>query len=463
MKILYIHPDTTELRDSQCAIPIGVVGLSNLLISMGHQVTGISVPVEKFVDKNFNLKMKIETENPDVVLIDLHWAIYSYSVIEICRLVKEIKKSIITIIGGITASIYYKEILEEFDFIDLIIKGDSEVSIKMIFESFCFKNELLKNIPNISYRINDEIFHNDVVNFPNMMDKMNYYDYDFLEHNNEFFKKQGKHKEATENMKLAWIPTGRGCIYDCSYCGGNKNLFKDIFKYKCMYPNGIDSIMQTMEKLHEKYNISCFGITHDFGIFGKDFWTAIIHRIKKFNFKPAIHNYLFQLPDKDYIKEFIDCTKEEETIIGIPVICGSEDDRKKNGKLFTNNELFDFINIFINKKTKLEIYFIANPLYGASGFDETIKLIREIKNEYTGKVNFDISCGFEIIQPYSKKQTNQHNKVSLQTFKDYYYRYSFDFLEDVKKNKNIEYLVGEEKFDSNLAKIMRKINEVINE
>ncbi|MDD4706334.1 MAG: cobalamin-dependent protein [Bacilli bacterium] len=461
MKILYIHPDTTELRDSQCAIPIGIVGINNIINDEGHNVVGISIPVEKFINRKFNLEEKVKSENPDVVLVDLHWAIYSYSSIETCRLIKKINKTIKTIIGGITASIYYKEILKEFDFIDLIIKGDSELPISLLFKDFSFNKDTLNNIPNISYRIDDNIYHNDITNLCANIDNFNYYNYDFLEHNDVLFKKQGKHKENKNRIKLAWIPTGRGCSFDCSYCGGNRKMFSEVFKSNCMFPNSVDSIINMMQKLNKKYNISCFGITHDFGIFGKNYWKDIISKIKKLSFKPAIHNYLFQLPDSEYIKEFINGTNEEETIIGIPVVCGNEEKRIKNGKLFTNKELFNFIDLFINKKTKLEIYFIANPLYGKLTYQETINLIRDIKEKYKNIVNFDIACGFEIIQPYSKKQIGPN--TSLKTFRDYYYRYSFDFLKDIKTGNKLEYLVGEDKYDAELTKIIKEINEVINE
>ena len=61
MKILYIHPDTTELRDSQCAIPIGIVGINNIINDEGHNVVGISIPVEKFINRKFNLEEKVKS------------------------------------------------------------------------------------------------------------------------------------------------------------------------------------------------------------------------------------------------------------------------------------------------------------------------------------------------------------------------------------------------------------------
>ena len=56
MKILYIHPDTSELRDSQITIPIGIVSLSYLIQQLDVEYKGINIPVEKSIDSNFSLE-----------------------------------------------------------------------------------------------------------------------------------------------------------------------------------------------------------------------------------------------------------------------------------------------------------------------------------------------------------------------------------------------------------------------
>ena len=458
MKVLYIHPNTLELRESQCVIPIGMVGVLNLLKSMGHEVLGISIPTSKFKNKNYNYLNDVKKIKPNIVMVDLHWAIYSYSSIEICKTIKNYNDSIITIIGGITASIYYKEIIEKFKCIDYIIRGDSEEPTKELINLLEKKDYNYCKIPNLSYRKGNKIFHNELTYTCNDISKYNYYDYDFLKDKELFFKMQGVHKNSHNDNKLAWIPIGRGCNYNCTYCGGNIKMFKDVFKRCNILKNNINSIIYNMHKLNEKYGINVFGITHDFGIFEKEFWSELLTELEKFPEKVGIQNYLFQLPPKEFIKKFIEVTDEEKTIIGIPISCGNDKIRIKNGKLFTNKELFSFLDVFVNKKTTVELYFILN-LYYQDDINNIKKLIIELFSKYKNKVNLEVSCGFEIVQPYSKKSRDK--VTSLTKFSDYYYRYSPKFLNNVKNGENLEYLVGEVEYDKTLVSKIKEINEVI--
>jgi radical SAM superfamily enzyme YgiQ (UPF0313 family) len=459
-KIVYIHPQTTELRDSQFVIPIGMVNMSNIIKKLNVDYLAIDIPLEKSIDPNFDIEEELIKIKPDIVLIDLHWMIYSYSSIQMCHLCKKINKNIITILGGITSSIYYEEILRNYSCVNYIVVGYAENIIQNFINNL-INEKTVDNISNIAYFANDNVIINKN-DLPNIECKFYLYsDYDFLKNHNKLFFKQANHKGIPISAALAWIPTGRGCSYNCSYCGGNKNMFKKVFCQNKMISYDANDVVDCMEKLHEKYNVNTFGITHDFWIFGKNYYETIINKINNMSFKPGIYNYLFQMPSIEYLGKYIKVINEECSIVGLPVVCGDEKDRFLNGKYFKNKEIFDFLNIFIGTQIKIELYFIANPLYGTSNFDKTISFVRKILKKYNKLLNLEISCGFEIIQPYSLKQVN--NKSVLNSFKDFYYRYSPEFLIDIKNGRNIEYLVGESKYNKKLYNNLNKIKEVINE
>ena len=108
----------------------------------------------------------------------------------------------------------------------------------------------------------------------------------------------------------------------------------------------------------------------------------------------------------------------------------------------------------------LELYFIVNPYYGTNTFDETLELIDKILKKYKKRLKLTISCSFEIVQPYSKKQVE--GKTVLNSFKDFYYRYSPEFLLDIKSNKNVEFLTGDKVYDDELYSNLKKAKELIN-
>ena len=164
--------------------------------------------------------------------------------------------------------------------------------------------------------------------------------------------------------------------------------------------------------------------------------------------------------DKEYFEEYLKVINHNNSIIGLPVVCGNEKYRRLNGKKFNNKELFSFLDFMSNYKVNIELYFIANPYYGSDTYEESLELMEIILKKYKDKMNLRLSCGFEIIQPESKKQFK--GKTCLSTFEDFYYRYSPQFLKDIKNNKNINYLTGEKEYDSLLYNRIVQAKELIN-
>ena len=467
MRILYIHPEGYQQNYSEIVIPIGVIGIVNLLIENNHTVHGINIPLEKKLNKNFSIIDFIKKNNYDIFIIDLHWHIYSYNSINICRLIKSINKNSIIIMGGITASIYCKEILNDYVEIDFLVKGDSEESLLLLINQLINKKLNFKNIPNLVYRDGDEIISTASLSNTAILDKLNYWNLSWLKNNNEFLIHQAHEdiKENGEQFKLAWIPIARGCNYNCSYCGGNRNFFDKIFKYKNMYKRSIASIINDVENLYNK-GVNKLGVTHDLSIFPEKYWNDIFKEIIKKNFKVSVAHYCFQLPSNEFIYEFIKVFEHEGSIIGIPVITGNDIIRKKNGKFFTNTELFKILNYFIGTQIKVSLYFIDNAIdCGNNTFDDTLELINKIISKYKNKIRLEISYGFELLQPYSPIYMNKYKKDGYEptyiNFKDIYYRFSKEFEKDIKSTKDITSIIGHTKVDIDILRRYKYFNNLI--
>lgn len=461
-RILYIHPSSSEKRESQVVIPIGMVGLANIISSVENvEFKAVSIPLEEYLNPSYNILEEIKEFNPKIVMVDLHWAIYSYSSIEICKAVKEFDYNITTILGGITASIYFEEIISEYNFVDYIIRGDAEKTIESLIKYILEDRGSLDDIPNIVYKRNGSMITNDNLKQCTSFDNLNFVNYDFLKNKEMFFKKQGVHKGVAINNGLAWIPTARGCNCNCTYCGGNKNMFKAIFNKQTMLLNSPANITGYMQEIYDKYGVDVFGITHTFEVFPKEFQKEIIDRMRNLTFKPGLFYYLFQLPKKEQINELLSVVNQRKTVIGLSSMSGDENIRAKNGKPFTNQELFEFLDMLKDSKVKIELYFMDNLKYSNDeAFKKTKNLIEYLYTEYKEKynMNIEISYGFEIIQPLSEK--HKENCI-LKSFKDYYYRYSPEFDLDISKGKNKEYLIGEQEFDRERYKRLKEINSLI--
>jgi anaerobic magnesium-protoporphyrin IX monomethyl ester cyclase len=131
-------------------------------------------------------------------------------------LVNKIKKKfpyIPIVLGGVHATIFFKEILEKHNEIDYIILGEGEYTIIKLLQALKL-NQNIKNISGIAYRYRGKICSN------NLSDG----DYDF-----------NSIPSPLQFFPTNYIQTTRGCPYNCNYCSTNvitnNNLrIKDIKK-----------------------------------------------------------------------------------------------------------------------------------------------------------------------------------------------------------------------------------------
>jgi radical SAM superfamily enzyme YgiQ (UPF0313 family) len=54
--------------------------------------------------------------------IDLHWLVHPHGALELTKLVKEITGRPV-ILGGFTATYYWREVLENYPFVDVVVLG----------------------------------------------------------------------------------------------------------------------------------------------------------------------------------------------------------------------------------------------------------------------------------------------------------------------------------------------------
>jgi hypothetical protein len=82
-RILYLHPPKPPLSvrsyvgaggvSPYWQLPVGVLGMMNLLKSSGYQVTGLNVPLEIAIDHRFDLHAWLESQQDvGLIAIDLH-------------------------------------------------------------------------------------------------------------------------------------------------------------------------------------------------------------------------------------------------------------------------------------------------------------------------------------------------------------------------------------------------------
>ncbi|MDP3017658.1 MAG: cobalamin-dependent protein, partial [Deltaproteobacteria bacterium] len=95
-------------------LPMGLLGLADLLQRNNISTQIVHVGVEWIEDPHFSLVDYIKEKSPRIVALDLHWHHQSFDVMEVARKVKTAFPSTYLLLGGFTASFFHEESMRTF-------------------------------------------------------------------------------------------------------------------------------------------------------------------------------------------------------------------------------------------------------------------------------------------------------------------------------------------------------------
>lgn len=438
--VIYIHPakQPVDFRQDQAYIlmPVGVIGLLNMLWQQGFSVKALSYPLETLINPKFDLRAWLkELNGVHLVLIDLHWYEHAYGALDVAQVCKEGLPEASVILGGFTASIYAKEILEQFPEVDFIIRGDAERPLRELAQRLCrgpTTSPSLSTIPNLSYRDGNRVVENKLswCATPKALDALNFVDTDFLEHYKEYREMQyndtGLFQPAdmSERLSLAgyWLCIGRGCQFDCAFCGGGRTSQKLIAGRKGLVLRSIEKVVDDLQQLHEM-GVHQVSLSHDLAVLGREYWSSLFEKLRRRGFKVGIYNELFQLPSDEFIAELVQSVDLPHSELALTLLSGSEKVRRLNGKFFSNRKLFHVLSILKRHNVPIYVYFSLNlPGEDEKTFEKTLNLAERIASFYPPNI-LKMTNQCHTVDPYSPMSIRPEEygiKVSMRNFMDYY-------------------------------------------
>lgn len=199
--------------------PLGIAYIAAVLEQNGHQVkilerrllAGIKPRTKEYLKEVDNLTIKeIKKFKPDIVGISAATPLI-VDAYQAAKLVKEVNKSIMVVIGGAHPTAEPISCLEECLEIDIVCRGEGELTMLDLAKGFP-----LDKIDGINFRRNNKI-----VSTPNRqvwenLDKMPFPAYHLLD--KDFYFKPTSVLIRGFYLKGMTIITARGCPFNCAFC-----------------------------------------------------------------------------------------------------------------------------------------------------------------------------------------------------------------------------------------------------
>ena len=425
-RILYIHPsklpvdqpvDWSRGASPYLIAPMGIVGLANLLRERGHEVVGLNYPMEVAVDPTFRLVPWLrEQAGVRLVMIDLHWYEHSYGAMDVMRACKHVWPDVPVLLGGMTASRFYEEIMANFNAVDYVVRGDPELPMIALADG-----APLANIPNLSYRLDGQPVHNDRLYHGTVgdLEALDFVDTSFFVHADHYAEFQSS---DFGRLKGQWLCVGRGCHFNCGYCGGARQSHLNVAGREAIMVRRPELVARDVDRLAER-RLDQVSLSHDPAILGKPYWSRLFDVVRERGTKIGIYNECWQLPTVEWVDALADTFVVPDSQLAISPLSGNEAVRRLNGKFYGNDRLFQFLDALERRKVPIFVYFSLNlPGETDVTLQDTIALARRIVESYPPEL-ITVANMHHTIDPESAfaLQPDRFNiTVQMKTFMHYY-------------------------------------------
>jgi len=389
--VLLIQPALNEAS----VISLGLLSITTYLRREGHDAKIVVLSSED------DVKRKVREYAPDVVGISYHWFIHS-NVLQIAKKIKAESPDTRVLLGGFSASHFDKQILEydEERYIDAIIRGDGE---KPFLDYVSTLDP--RKVENLTYRYNGRIIKKPVTYAQRDLSGLSCTAPDM----NDIVDNWGKyimHPIVKADIYRVGVPRsigvhppektsrnfdvclGKGCAYNCVYCGGCRDVHKWSSGRECPLLRPLNEVVSDI------HNLEANGVEKiciDFGPFGDEsYYRKLFDRLGKTGLDVMFSP--FCLPSRELVSAlantFKSCTLE------ISPETGSERLRKMHwemgyAKPFYMNEkilrLLEFINDEKKNVTPLVGFIVGLPFETEDDITKTESLIEKIVRSYKNR------------------------------------------------------------------------------
>ena len=299
--------------------------------------------------------------NPDYLLANIATPTFITD-IETVKTAKELNPSTITIVKGAPFLNCNENLIYENQFIDYIIMGEPELTLKEILQGI--PNEEIKGI---CYIDNMQGVKNELRPFNNKLDDLPFPARHLID--NSIYRRP-------DNGKVqAVIKVSRGCPYHCFFC-----LATPVSGVK-VRTRSAENIITEIKECINKYNIKNFLFWSDLFDFDRNWVIDLCEKIIKSGLKITWSaNTRANTMDEELAGIMY---KAGCRLVSIGVESGSQEMLDKIGKKITLDEVRNTVNILKRNKIKIYNYFVIGlPWETEKTVEETIKFAIELDSNF---------------------------------------------------------------------------------
>lgn len=202
--------------------PVGLSSITEYVERHGYRVRLVNLAWRMLRDEHFSAEAFIQKLDAPIFGIDLHWMVHAHGAVEIARLVKKYHPEAKVVIGGYSASCFYRELIR-YPAVDFVIRGDSaEEPMRQLMGAL--KTRDYGSVPNLVWKDSLRRVHeNSLSCAPTEISHV------MTDHYSVMIRQVIRYRDLHSVVPFkGWIKypvtavfTSRGCVYGCVFCAGS--------------------------------------------------------------------------------------------------------------------------------------------------------------------------------------------------------------------------------------------------
>ncbi len=339
--------------------PLGFISLVSYLGRRGFRVSILNLAARMLMSPRFDAEKAIRRAEAKIYGIDLHWLVHAHGAVEVARIVKRHHPDAALVVGGLTATIYYREILEKYPWIDYVVLGDTvEEVFRMLADYEVDGRGQLEEIPNLAWREGGRIRTTGLRLVPQSLDEYAI-DYGYA------FRQAVKSGDPLSFAPFAGFfrePIGavlayKGCPYNCATCGGSRYTYARCFGRIGLAFKTPVALAEELMSICDYMRIPVF-IVGDVQVLGNRWCERLIGELKSRGFDGTLFLEFFS-PPRDEVLRLVERIPGRK-YLQISPESQDEDIRRWFGRPYGNHELERFIHRVLEAGfERLDLYFMV--------------------------------------------------------------------------------------------------------
>lgn len=338
---------------------MGLFPIADATEKAGIPVEIVNLHTSLTANAAFNVVEYVAQKKPEVIGFSVHWAKQIDSVLRFARFIHARLPQTKIILGGFTASYFAEQILRDHPSIFAVNRGDGEIPFREFAKVAVEGGTDFSAVPNILWRRDGKTVENTRTYTARTEDleTLDFARFDLLKDAQSYEPKYWTRRTFIGEQNAFLISTGRGCSFNCSFCGGAAAAQIVINNRKRYMFRSVDAVIKTMTAAVER------GYTNMYFDYDPEpngpYYHELFERVRKQGWKGLTCCFgAWKLPDD----KFLDVMKDtfETGLLQISPETWSEEARLRNKDHrihYTNVELERCISKIAQRGLFSQVYF----------------------------------------------------------------------------------------------------------